>query len=68
MRVQHIPAGCPRPKWFILVNAMEKLSRPKRTEICRLGRRARAAREPRLRRLAREARAEAVRLAAEAGR
>jgi hypothetical protein len=63
MRVQQIPAGCPRPAWFILVAAMEKLSRPKRAEICRLGRRARAARHPRLRRLDREAKAEAKRLA-----
>jgi hypothetical protein len=63
MRGQSVPAGCPRPAWFVLVAAMEKLSRPKRNEIARLGRKAKAAKHPRLRRLAREAKAEAKRLA-----
>jgi hypothetical protein len=61
--LQHIPAGCPRPALFVLISAMEKLSRPKRNEIARFGRKARAAKHPRLRRLAREAKAEAKRLA-----
>jgi hypothetical protein len=68
MRVQPIPAGCPRPALFVLIAVMGKLSGPKRNEIARLGRRAKAAKHPRLRRLAREVRAEAKRLAAEAGR
>jgi hypothetical protein len=55
-----------RPAWGALVTAMEKLSRPQRNGICRLGRRAKAAKHPRLRRLAREARAEARRLTHEA--
>jgi hypothetical protein len=42
---------------------MERLSRPKRNEIARMGRRAKAAKHPRLRRLASEAKAEAKRLA-----
>jgi hypothetical protein len=54
---------CPRPAWFTLVSAMEKLPRYQRIEIALLDRRAKAARHPRLRRLAREARAEAKRLA-----
>jgi hypothetical protein len=52
-----------RPALKQLIGALEKLSRPKRLEVVRLGRRARAARHPRLRRLAREAKAEAKRLA-----
>jgi hypothetical protein len=60
---QHIPAGCPRPALFVLIAAMERLSRPKRNEIARMGRRAKAAKHPRLRRLASEAKAEAKRLA-----
>jgi hypothetical protein len=63
MRGQVIPAGCPRPAWFVLVAALGKLSRPKRIQIVRKGGRAKSA-TPRLRRLAREARAEAKRLAA----
>ena len=53
-----------RPALTNLIEVMGKLSRPKRNEIARLGRRARAAKTPRLRRLAREAKAEAKRLAA----
>ena len=53
-----------RPALTNLIEVMGKLSRPKRNEIARLGRRARAAMTPRLRRLAREAKAEAKRLAA----
>jgi hypothetical protein len=52
-----------RPALTNLIAAMAKLSRPKRNEIARLGRRAKAAKVPRLRRLAREAKAEAKRLA-----
>jgi hypothetical protein len=63
MRGQIIPAACPRPALFVLIAAMERLSRPKRNEIARMGRRAKAAKHPRLRRLASEARAEAKRLA-----
>jgi len=44
---------------------MEKLSRIKRLEIAKFGRRARAAKTPRLRKLAREAKAEAMRFASE---
>jgi hypothetical protein len=56
-----------RPALAILIAAMGKLSRPKRLEIARLGRRARAAKHPRIRRLTREANAEARRwLAAKA--
>jgi hypothetical protein len=53
----------PRPALATLIAAMEKLSRPKRNEIARLGRKAKAAKHPRLRRLASEAKAEAKRLA-----
>lgn len=60
---QHIPAGYPRPALFILIKAMERLSRPQRAEVACIGRRAKAAKHPRLRRLAREAKAEAKRLA-----
>jgi hypothetical protein len=42
---------------------MEMLSRIKRLEIAKFGRRARAAKTPRIRKLAREAKAEAKRLA-----
>ena len=52
-----------RPAWGALVTALERLSRPRRVEVIREGRKASAARHPRLRRLAREARAEARRLA-----
>jgi hypothetical protein len=62
MRGQSVPAVCPRPALFILIRALEALSRPKRIEIARLDRKAKSA-TPRLRRLAREARAEAKRLA-----
>jgi hypothetical protein len=56
----------PRPAVRNLIVAMERLPGYQRREICRLGRRAMAARAPRLRRLAREAAAESRRLAAEA--
>jgi hypothetical protein len=56
-----------RPALASLVAFMEKLSRPKRLEIVRLDRRAKAARAPRLRRLASEAKAEAKRLAGDGG-
>jgi hypothetical protein len=42
---------------------MEKLSRIKRLEVAKFGRRARAAKTPRIRKLAREAKAEAKQLA-----
>jgi hypothetical protein len=58
------PAGCPRPALAVLIAAMEKLSRPKRLEIARMGRRAKAAKTPRIRRLTREVTAEIRRLAA----
>lgn len=68
MRGQAIPAGCPRPALFILIAVMGGLSRRQREEICRLGRKAKAARTARIRRLTREANAEARRwLAAKAG-
>jgi hypothetical protein len=57
-----------RPALSSLINAMAKLSRPKRNEIARLGRKAKAGRVRRLRRLASAARAEAKRLAGMAGR
>jgi hypothetical protein len=57
-----------RPALSSLINAMAKLSRPKRDEIARMGRKAKAGRVPRLRRLASAARAEAKRLAGMAGR
>jgi hypothetical protein len=53
-----------RPALALLIRAMERLSRPQRVEVARVGRRAKAARHPRLRRLASLARAEAKRLAA----
>jgi hypothetical protein len=52
-----------RPALATLIGAMERLSRCHRIEICRMGRKARAAKTPRIRRLAREANAEARRLA-----
>ena len=52
-----------RPALGSLIGAMAKLSRPRRNEIARMGRRARAAKVPRIRRLTREAVAEAKRLA-----
>jgi hypothetical protein len=52
------PAGCPRPALAVLIRAMEQLSRPRRVEVIRLGRRAKAAKHPRIRRLTREANAE----------
>jgi hypothetical protein len=52
-----------RPALGNLIAAMGKLSRPKRIEIVRMGRRAKAAKAPRIRRLTREANAEARRLA-----
>lgn len=55
-----------RPALANLIAAMEKLSRPQRNEIARLGRRAKAAKVPRIRRLTREVTAEARRLAREA--
>ena len=57
-----------RPALMNLICAMAKLSRPKRNDIARMGRRAKAAKHPRLRRLAREANAEARRLAKEAAK
>lgn len=57
------PAMTGRPALALLIRAMERLSRPQRAEVARLGRRATAAKHPRLRRLAREAKAEAKRLA-----
>jgi hypothetical protein len=54
-----------RPALSVLILAMMKLSRRKRTEIARMGRKAPAAKQPRLRKLARLARAEAKRLASE---
>jgi hypothetical protein len=54
-----------RPALALLIKAMERLSRPRRVEVVRLGRRARAAKTPRIRRLAREAKAEAKRLVGE---
>jgi hypothetical protein len=50
-----------RPALKELVAAMEKLSRRQRNEIARIGRRAKAAKQPRLRRLACETKAEAKR-------
>jgi hypothetical protein len=55
-----------RPAFANLVAAMAKLSRPRRIEVARFGRKARAAKVPRIRRLARDAAAEARRLAMEA--
>jgi hypothetical protein len=52
-----------RPALKQLVAAMARLSRRQRNEIARMGRRAKAAKQPRLRRLASEAKAEAKRLA-----
>ena len=52
-----------RPALATLIAAMGKLSRSRRIEICRMGRKARAAKTPRIRRLTREAAAEARRLA-----
>jgi hypothetical protein len=58
-----------RPALAALITSMGKLSRPKRNEIARLGRRAKAGKVARLRRLTREANAEARRwLAAKAAR
>jgi hypothetical protein len=57
-----------RPALASLIAALEKLSHPKRNEIARIGRRAKAAKAPRLRRLCREANAEAKRLAASSWR
>jgi hypothetical protein len=51
-----------RPALATLIAAMERLSRPQRTELIRMGRRARAAKVPRLRRLTWEAAREARRL------
>jgi hypothetical protein len=55
-----------RPALATLIAAMEKLSRPKRVEVARIGRKARAAKVPRIRRLTWRAVAEARRLAREA--
>jgi hypothetical protein len=55
-----------RPALATLIAAMEKLSRPKRVEVARFGRRARAAKLPRIRRLTWQAVAEARRMAQEA--
>jgi hypothetical protein len=52
-----------RPAIANLIAAMAKLAPRQRNEICRMGRKARAAKAPRLRRLAREAAAEARSLA-----
>jgi hypothetical protein len=52
-----------RPALKQLVAAMAKLSHRQRNEIARMGRRAKAAKQPRLRRLTSEANAEAKRLA-----
>jgi hypothetical protein len=68
MRGHTIPAGCPRPALFVLIAVMQKLSGRQRNEIARMGRSAKAAKQPRLRRLTREVTAEVRRLAAEAGR
>jgi hypothetical protein len=58
-----------RPALAALVLAMTKLSRPKRNEIARMGRKAKAAKASRIRRLCREANAEGRRwLTAQAGR
>jgi hypothetical protein len=58
-----------RPALASLIGAMAKMSRPKRLEVARMGRRAKAAKASRIRRLCREANAEARRwLAAEASR
>jgi hypothetical protein len=62
----HTPGNAPsRPALATLIGAMERLPRYQRLEICRLDRRAKAAKTPRLRRLAREAKAEAKRLSQE---
>jgi hypothetical protein len=53
-----------RPALTNLIEAMGKLSRNKRREILRLGRRARAAKTPRIRKLTRAVTAEVRRLAA----
>jgi hypothetical protein len=52
-----------RPALKELISAMERLSRPKRTEIARIGRKAKAAKIRRIRRLTSQACAEAKRLA-----
>lgn len=54
----------PRPALGSLIDAMEKLSRHQRCEIARIGRRARAAKEPHIRRLTWATVAEVKRLAA----
>lgn len=58
----HLEVG-ERPALRNLIRSMEMLSRIKRLEIAKFGRRARAAKTPRIRKLAREAKAEAKRLA-----
>jgi hypothetical protein len=59
--------GAPnRPALATLIAAMEKLSHPKRVEVARFGRKARAAKLPRIRRLTWQAVAEARRMANEA--
>lgn len=58
----HLEVG-ERPALGNLIRSMEMLSRIKRLEIAKFGRRARAAKTPRIRKLAREAKAEAKRLA-----
>jgi hypothetical protein len=64
-----VHAVCARPALKELIAAMGKLSRPKRIEIARLGRRARAAKLARIRKLTRAVTAEVRRIAAaEAGR
>jgi hypothetical protein len=55
-----------RPALTALIGAMEKLPRCQRNEVARVGRKARAAKEPRIRRLTWEAVAESRRLAREA--
>ena len=58
-----IPA-VPRPALRCLIDAMSKLSRRRRLEICDRGRKAKAAKAARIRRLTREVTAEVRRLAA----
>lgn len=58
--------GYERPALGRLIGAMAKLSRVRRQEVARLGRKARAAKEARMRFLARAAAAEARRLTREA--
>jgi hypothetical protein len=59
-----VPTRCERPALTNLIVAMARLSRIKRNEIARLGRRAAAAKIPKIRQLTRQTVAEARRLAA----